>query len=677
MNWLIVEDALRDRKGHWLEYVSTFVRELRALGDEVLVLCDRKAQGFVMEQTGARPVLPESIWHRMGDGAGAAKRYLRVPGHAIATFFAIRKVCRGFNHEKTRKDTKGEGEKAESGNAEKLKLNKESTEEAGLRLAGQAGAAFSNPFTSELARDSENTSLIRSADNPSSLPATIHPQPDTAPEAQALDTGRWSLDSGEAPDWIFVPTVLVHHLLGWWLLLKTGSVPQGSRVLLFFPNLPIRLDDEGQPHWTGGPTTKLMAWLFAQLRGEVENGKVVLGVETYAMRRALEGLIRMPVAYLPHPVEAKLGQREASDGAGVPAEAQRRGDFLRNHERHEIARKEKAGQCLVGQAGASEPDSLTSKLADAPVSESLSRFADGPVGAAQPPRTDCGPLEYASHSTGERGLIADSAGGAKAFVSGRSILDSEASAKPIVFGCYGAARWEKGSDIFQEAIKRILKNEVASAETTGVWGCAGEPANGSPKGESRGSDRGNRVSSAQNQSATGLSEPVTNYLLPAAAVGRPLRFAIQWVEDFREDSGNLISIDPLLQGHSQVEVIGRYFEGDEYERRLAATDVMVLPYRKPYQLRVSRVVIEAMLSGMPVISTRGTTLFEQAEEYGVVVGCEEGNAESLAGAMLEVAESFESLRMSAAEKMNTAVGSFSVACFRQLLMKLKINKVCQ
>ena len=80
MNWLIVEDALRDRKGHWLEYVSTFVRGLTALGDEVVVLCDRKAQGFVMEQTGALPVLPESIWHRMGDGAGALNRYLRVPG---------------------------------------------------------------------------------------------------------------------------------------------------------------------------------------------------------------------------------------------------------------------------------------------------------------------------------------------------------------------------------------------------------------------------------------------------------------------------------------------------------------------------------------------------------------------------------------------------------------------
>ena len=39
-------------------------------------------------------------------------------------------------------------------------------EQAGLRLAGQAGAEFSNPFTSELAQDSENTSPTRSANGP-------------------------------------------------------------------------------------------------------------------------------------------------------------------------------------------------------------------------------------------------------------------------------------------------------------------------------------------------------------------------------------------------------------------------------------------------------------------------------------------------------------------------------
>jgi glycosyltransferase involved in cell wall biosynthesis len=70
---------------------------------------------------------------------------------------------------------------------------------------------------------------------------------------------------------------------------------------------------------------------------------------------------------------------------------------------------------------------------------------------------------------------------------------------------------------------------------------------------------------------------------------------------------------------------------------------------------------------MPVIATRGSTLFEQAEEYGVVIGCEEGDAESLAGAMLEVADRFEILRASAEGKVNAAAKSFSVGYFRDLL----------
>ena len=579
MKWLIVEDALRDRKGHWLEYVSTFVRELRALGDEVVVLCDRKAQGFVIEQTGARPVLPESIWRRMGDGAGALKRYLRVPGHAWATFVAVRKVFREL-------------------------------------------------FSAQ--------------------PATIYPIPATS----------------RPPDWIFVPTVLVHHLLGWWLLLKTGSVLKEARVLLFFPNLPIRLDNEGHPHWYGGPTKKLMAWLFASLRKDVESGWVVMGVETHAMRRALEGLIGMPVVYLPHPVPAKPALCGASDRGGFPAEAQRRGDFLTTIERlggrenrklgkaeeratescpqrgaasgtmqvneqpkvgltgervgttesnetdlhgwgttnhTKLHERGETGQCLPGQAGAAFSNPSTSELAQDSEKASLTRYASG---------TDSLPAtSYSLPAT---------------------------LAKPIIFGCYGAARWEKGSDIFQEAIKLILKNEVASKKC--------------------------RVASVEDK-----SNPVTHYSLPATTVGRPLRFAIQWVEDFRDDSGNLVSIDPWLLEHPQVEVIGRYFEGDEYEQRLTATDVMVLPYRSPYRLRVSRVVIEAMLNGMPVIATRGTTLFKQAEEYGVVIGCEEGDAESLAQAMLEVAGRFEMLRASAEDKANAAAESFSVGHFRDLL----------
>ena len=73
------------------------------------------------------------------------------------------------------------------------------------------------------------------------------------------------------------------------------------------------------------------------------------------------------------------------------------------------------------------------------------------------------------------------------------------------------------------------------------------------------------------------------------------------------------------------------------------------------------------MNGMPVIATRGTTLFEQAEEYGVLIGCEEGSAESLAEAILKVAEGFESLQTSAQKKASAVAESFSVGFFRDLL----------
>lgn len=43
----------------------------------------------------------------------------------------------------------------------------------GCAWTSQAGVAFSNPSTSELARDCENTSLIRRADGPAALRAVI------------------------------------------------------------------------------------------------------------------------------------------------------------------------------------------------------------------------------------------------------------------------------------------------------------------------------------------------------------------------------------------------------------------------------------------------------------------------------------------------------------------------
>jgi hypothetical protein len=66
---------------------------------------------------------------------------------------------------------------------------------AGPCLDKPSGAAFSNPFTSELARDAENSSLTRSASGHASSPGTSYSLPVTAPEVPLLDAGCWSLDA--------------------------------------------------------------------------------------------------------------------------------------------------------------------------------------------------------------------------------------------------------------------------------------------------------------------------------------------------------------------------------------------------------------------------------------------------------------------------------------------------
>jgi hypothetical protein len=79
MRWLIVEDALRNREGHLLEYAKTFLWARRALGDNVTILADSQAETFIRNDLEALPLLPPSIWHRMGDKASALVRYACAP----------------------------------------------------------------------------------------------------------------------------------------------------------------------------------------------------------------------------------------------------------------------------------------------------------------------------------------------------------------------------------------------------------------------------------------------------------------------------------------------------------------------------------------------------------------------------------------------------------------------
>jgi len=125
-----------------------------------------------------------------------------------------------------------------------------------------------------------------------------------------------------------------------------------------------------------------------------------------------------------------------------------------------------------------------------------------------------------------------------------------------------------------------------------------------------------------------------------------------------------------MEGNPKVRLIPVYFADDEYIRQVQATDVLLLPYRRSsYSLRVSRVVIEAMVHGIPVVTTRGTTLASQAEESGAAVLCEGENVESLVAAIHEMELNFFKYNQIAERQRDKACEVFSIRKFRETLFK--------
>jgi glycosyltransferase involved in cell wall biosynthesis len=310
---------------------------------------------------------------------------------------------------------------------------------------------------------------------------------------------RW-LRKLASPDFIFVPTVYVHHLLGWYWLLKSGSLARHCRLLLFFPNLPLNHTEHGA-RWVPGWTSKAFAALFHGLRSFVESGQVVLGAETQEMQSTLSLLTGLEVVYLPHPVSFRS----------------------------------------------------------------------------------------------------------------RPAVKNES----IRFSCFGAAREEKGSDILQ----------------------------------------------------LGISEFLGQY------PGSRARFSIQWINDFADSSGRTVSILPSLLTSEKVEYIRRFFVEGEYAERLAATDVMVLPYRtNAYETRISRVVIEAMMSGIPVITTAGTTLARQAEEFGANLSIPDGDVTALVDCLNYAVNHKDELTRKAICAQQLVAEHFSVKAFRDLLLQHTGNR---
>ena len=92
-----------------------------------------------------------------------------------------------------------------------------------MRLGGQAGAEFPNPSTSELARDSENTSLIRSANAPRSS--------EEQSDSKALDSRPSTLVSAPQAqsDWVYALKDVSFEVKRGEVLVSSGGMGRATR----------------------------------------------------------------------------------------------------------------------------------------------------------------------------------------------------------------------------------------------------------------------------------------------------------------------------------------------------------------------------------------------------------------------------------------------------------------
>lgn len=191
-------------------------------------------------------------------------------------------------------------------------------------------------------------------------------------------------------------------------------------------------------------------------------------------------------------------------------------------------------------------------------------------------------------------------------------ISSGLNKKEPVFACYGFARYEKGSDILKEALCRYY------------------------------SEKGN----------TGV------------------RFIVQWLEPFMMPDGKKCDVGPELYDKTRVDIIDKPLNSEEYFKLLADTGCMVLPYRNSsYYARVSRIAIEAICMGIPLIYTLGGWLEEVAAEFGAGIGVKDEDVNCLVGAIVKMSEEYPKYRAQAMQNVQKAREYFSGENFCRILLE--------
>jgi glycosyltransferase involved in cell wall biosynthesis len=118
-------------------------------------------------------------------------------------------------------------------------------------------------------------------------------------------------------DYVFAPTVSIHHLLGWTWLAKRRLGSDMDRLCLFFRNSIGAYDADGPPH-LGRFKREIWQRCLAALRTEIAAGTVVLATDSTRLASEYELLAGVRPVVFPQPNAVVRQTRSVSFDPSVP-----------------------------------------------------------------------------------------------------------------------------------------------------------------------------------------------------------------------------------------------------------------------------------------------------------------------------------------------------------------------
>ena len=116
----------------------------------------------------------------------------------------------------------------------------------------------------------------------------------------------------------------------------------------------------------------------------------------------------------------------------------------------------------------------------------------------------------------------------------------------------------------------------------------------------------------------------------AKGFSRPVQFVIQWNQPILDADGEPYQPDPELLADPRVQFITEALDSAAYDAAVDATDFMLLPYqRASYYGRISGVAVEAATAGIPMLYTRDTWNADLVESCGAGVAMDDGDLAGL------------------------------------------------